>query len=205
MFKMCRIATAVVVGVFVVGIAAHAQVQPVRERPAVAARQQAGMQRMQQAQKLGQQSEAQAARWRQHPGLQVSLRGVIALPNPRVLQRVATALGLTEEQKEQIKQLYKQFAETTKPYREQRIEAAKAFVTAFRDPNVGKAELEALVEPVLQAERAIISAQLDFWVSLRGVLTPEQQTNLPAMIQRAGQEMRNRPVPGAQRPDKAAQ
>lgn len=204
MFKRGKVAVAAVAAsVFLFGIAAQAQVRPARERPNITTRQQAVKERMQRARKSGQQSEAQALRVKQRAAVQGNLRGLIALPNPRVMQRAATALALTDEQKEQIKQLYKQFAETTKPVRKQRIEALKAFATAFRDPKVGRAELDALAEPVLQAERAIIGAQLDFWISLRGVLTPDQQAKLQAIVHRAGQAMRDRRVAGQQATEKS--
>lgn len=188
MFKKCRRVVAVaVVCIFVTGIAAYAQTVQ-RSKNQDPARQQAMQQKMKQR-----QDAAAAPEGRFQKPIQArfgSLQALLSPPPPQVLQRLADRLGLSEEQKAQIKQLYVQFHETTKPIREQRMAALKAFMTAFRDPNVTKGDLESLSEPVLQAEKAILDAEFDFWLALRGTLNPQQQAQLESyMMNMAGRDL----------------
>ena len=76
--------------------------------------------------------------------------------------------------------------------------ALKAFMTAFKDPNVTKSDLERLSEPVLQAEKSILDAEFDFWLALRGILNPQQQAQLQSyMMDMAGKDLL---PPGGERP-----
>lgn len=200
MFRKCRSVVAVVVAcIFITGIAAYAQTVQRSKSQDPAARQQAIQQKMQQRQDA---MAAPEGRFQKQARARMgSLQGLLLPPDPQVIQRLAVRLGLSEEQKAQIKQLYVQFVNTTKPIREQRMAALKAFMTAFKDPNVTKSDLERLSEPVLLAEKSILDAEFDFWLGLRGILNTQQQAQIQSyMMNMAGKDLL---PPGGERTPRA--
>lgn len=185
MLKRIRSVIAVVSAcIFVTGIAAYAQTQAPRPK--------AGNQaRVQQKARQASPRQADAQRLRERIGARMgSLNAMLMPPSPEWVQKLAVRLGLTDQQKQQIRQLYVTFQNAVKPIRQQKIEATRAFMTAFRNPNVTKAELERLSEPILRADRAILDAEFDFWLSFRSVLNAQQQAQLQTlMMQKAGKQM----------------
>ncbi|GEM_PF-1870849 len=190
MFKKCRkVVAAAVACVFVMGIAAYAQTQAPAKRQLSAQQRQMLQQKMQERKQAqpGQSVGAATGQARERVRARMrSLQALLAPPRPHVVQRLANELGLTDQQKQQIKQLYVQFANTTKPIRERKMAAVKEFMTAFRNPAVTKGELQRLAEPVLQADRAILDAEFDFWMAFRGILRPEQQAQFESLMMRQG-------------------
>lgn len=197
MFRKCRrVVAAAVACVLITGIAAYAQVaqKPRNQNPA---RQQAIQQRMQQRQGPAGAPEGRF-RKQQQPPMMGNLQGMLLPPSPQVIEKLAVRLGLSDAQKQQIKQLYAGYADTTKTIREKRMANLKAFMTAFKDPKVSKADLERLSEPILQADKAILDAEFDFWLGLRGTLNVQQQSQLQSfMLERQG--MGQQPQPPAPR------
>jgi Spy/CpxP family protein refolding chaperone len=189
--RLRKVIAAVAACIVITGIAAYAQNQAPKPQRAGAAAKPAVRQ---DAQKAGPQA-LEAERLRNRARVQLgSLQGMLMPPRPEMIQKLAERLGLTDQQKEQIKQLYTVFENTVKPIRQQKIEALKAFMTAFRNPNVTKAELENLSEPILQADRAILDAEFDFWLAFRPILNPQQQAQLQSFIMRqTGQDAGNKP------------
>lgn len=205
-----RIRKTIAVGVaclFVTGVAAYAQTQqPAAKRDQAAKR--AAVQRQAQN-RAGQQAQVQGVSQNRIRARQGSLQAILAPPNPALVARLAQHLGLTDEQKTQIRQLYATFAQTARPIRERRMAALKEFTTAFKDPAVTKADLERLAEPILQADRAILDAEFDFWLAFRGILTPAQQTQIQSMLEKGIRGMManpnaDRPLPNGRTQPPAA-
>lgn len=186
MYKRTRRVVALVsVCVFVTGIAAYAQAQAPRQKAAdrASVQQKAG-------QAAPRQVDAQRLRDRVGARMGNSLNSMLMPPSPEWVQKLAVRLGLTDQQKQQIRQLYVSFQSAVKPIRQQKIEATRAFMTAFRNPNVSKAELERLSEPILRADRAILDAEFDFWLGFRAVLNAQQQAQLHSfMMEKAGKQL----------------
>jgi hypothetical protein len=184
MFRKCRKVVAVTVAcVFITGIAAYAQTVQRAKGQSPPARQQA-MQQRQDA------TAAPEGRFQKQAQARMgSLQALLAPPDPALVQRLAERLGLSDQQKEQIKQLYVQFISTVRPIREQRRAALKEFMTAFKNPSVTKTELQSLSEPILEADKAILDAEFDFWLAFRPILNVQQQAQMQQfMLQKADQE-----------------
>ncbi len=180
MFRKCRKVVAVAVAcVFITGIAAYAQTTQ-RTKNQDPARQQATQQKMKQRQDAVAAPEGRLQK--QVRARFGSLQALLSPPPPEALQKLAARLGLSEDQKAQIKQLYVQFVGVTKPIREQRMADLKAFMTAFKDPKVTEADLQRLSEPILHADKAILDAEFGFWLGLRGILNPQQQAQLQSFM-----------------------
>ncbi len=133
---------------------------------------------------------------RQHMLMFVSLQRLLLPLGPRELQRIAIALGLTEEQKQQIKALYEQFRNTLKSVGPERGAAVKGVLTVLQEPSPSKGQLQSAANKVAQADAAILDAEFDFWLALKGILNPQQQAQLNTYIQQQAQRGLGGPRPG---------
>lgn len=184
--------------VLVLAISACAQLNPRVQRP--------------QRPKAQQQAQGGAADWlgglagaREHIGAFASLERILLPPNRREMQMMGMILNPSEEQKAQIKALYKAFFEAVKAVAPLKQEGIKAVLAGLAQPNPNKSDLEACAARVAQADQAIVSAELDFWIGLKGILGPQQQAQVQMMFQeRMQREMNPRqggpggPPPGGQ-------
>ncbi|HUV05589.1 MAG TPA: hypothetical protein VMX94_10835 [Armatimonadota bacterium] len=118
-------------------------------------------------------------------------------PNKTQMARLAELLGLTEEQKQKIGELDVQFRSTVKPILEQRSAAVKELFQALQAPSPNKGALESAANKVEQADRAILSAEFDFWIGFKQVLTAQQQEALTKFMQ---EKMEKRPAGPGGRP-----
>ena len=189
MFKRSRKAVAASLALmFLVGLAAYAQTQPrlrrvPKQTPAVAGQ--------------VQPSGIDPATKREYFFRVISLQRLLAPPNRRELERLVVMLGLTEEQKQQIKELYKQFFAKVSPISQERGAAVRELLTILQQPAPSKGALQAVANKVEQADRAILDAEFDFWLAFKSILNPQQQAQVSGYIQqKALQEM----GPGSQMP-----
>jgi Spy/CpxP family protein refolding chaperone len=127
-----------------------------------------------------------AAAWagaRDHPGAFASLERILLPPTRRELQQMAMVLNPTDEQKAQIKALYKALIDVVKANAPQKQESIKAIVAGLSQASPNKSDLEASAAKVAQSDQAIVSAELDFWIGLKGILNPQQQAQVQTMFQ----------------------
>lgn len=168
--RFSRTLAAVLALVFLVGLAAFAQTQqrPPRPRPGA----------------QGQQApQIDPALRQQFVGGIISLQRLFMPPNPREMQRLSQMLGLTEAQNQAIRALYQQFANTTRPIREQRAQTVKEMLALMQQASPDKAAMMAVATRAEDADRAILSAELDFWIALKAILNAQQQTQLGTFMQ----------------------
>jgi len=176
--------------IFILGLAAYAQTQAGVRRP----NKRPGVTKQQMIQRRDGQLRETAQRRPRYGLAFLNLQRFLRPPSPMQMRRLAAAVGLTEEQKEQIKQLYRQFLEASRPIMEQRGAAVREFLAAWQSPSVSKGQLQSLSQPILQADRDILDAEFDFWLGLREILNAEQQTKFGQYMEmRALQSMKGTP------------
>ena len=164
--------------ILMIGLAAYAQVVQPTRKPATCGRGAAG-------QGFADQKDSllfDTADRREHFYRFVHLQRFLLPPNKREMERLAVLLGLTEEQKQGIRELYVQFRDTVKPILEQRGAATRELFGVLQGPSPSKGALESAANKVEQADRAILSAEFDFWLAFREVLNTQQQQALGQFI-----------------------
>ena len=167
--------------ILVLGIAACAQLHPTAPRvPRNKAVRPNAQQQTQGA--MADLAEAWAGA-REHLGAFASLERILMPPNRRELQQMAMVLNPTDEQKAQIKALYKALIDVVKANAPQKQESIKAIVAGLSQASPVKSDLEASAAKVAQSDQAIVSAELDFWIGLKCVLNPQQQAQVQTMFQ----------------------
>ena len=157
--------------ILMIGLAAYAQVVQPTRKPATGGQGTAG-------QGFADQKDSplfDTADRREHFYRFVHLQRFLLPPNKREMERLAVLLGLTEEQKQGIRELYVQFRDTVKPILEQRGAATKELFGVLQGPSPNKVALESAANKVEQADRAILSAEFDFWLAFREALNAQQQ------------------------------
>ncbi len=182
--------------VFMAGTSVYAQDEKPVKRDL--AQKRAGMQQKLQDRRPGAPDRQPGARDKVRDRIHARMGSLTAMfmpISPEVAARLAVRHGLSDQQKQTVKQLYQQFGAKVKPIRERRQSDLKALMVAFRNPNATKEELQRLSEPVLQADRAILDAEFDFWVAFRDVLTPEQQARISSLMAKRAERF---PAPGKQ-------
>lgn len=179
MFKNRRKAVAASVAcILVLGLAAYARMdaQPPKNR--------ANMTKREMLQKRSERRVGEQAQWKlRHGCAYLSLQRFLRPPGKAGLRRMAAAIGLTEQQREQIKQLYQQFFEASKPVMARRGEAVKEFMAAWQSPSLTEGQRQSLSQPILQADSDILDVEFDFWLGLRGILNNEQQAKFSQFMQ----------------------
>jgi len=186
--------------VLVLAISACAQLNPRVQRP----QRPKAQQQMQAQGAAGDLADAWAGA-REHIGAFASLERILMPPNRRDLQQMGMILNPTDEQKAQIKVLYKALIDVVKAVAPQKQDSVKAILAGLASASPNKSDLEASAAKVAQADQAIVSAELDFWIGLKGILSPQQQAQVQGMFQeRVQREMNPRqggqggPPPGGQ-------
>lgn len=167
--------------ILVLGIAACAQLHPTA--PRVPRNKQVPPDAQQQAKGGLADLAAGWAGAREHIGAFASLQRILLPPSRRELQQMAMVLNPTDEQKAQIRALYKVLGDTIRTVAPQKQESIKAVVAGLSQANPNKGELQALATKVAQADMAIVNAELDFWIGLKAILGPQQQAQVQAMFQ----------------------
>lgn len=186
MLKQSRKAVAVgLVLVLVIGLAAYAQTRPAPKGP-----------REKPAGRMPLDAELEAIKG--FPILDdigrpdgfyrlVCLQRHLLPPAKRELARLITLLGLTDQQKEQLRQLYIQFRDKVKPVLDQRAGATKEVFTLLQSQSPSKEALHAAAARVSQCDTQILNAEFDFWLAFRTILNPQQQQALSQFIQQKSQ------------------
>ena len=95
------------------------------------------------------------------------------------LHKLSEELGLTDEQKQKLKDIRQQETEASKAKREVLKTARKALGDALTAQDSTPAQLTALNEKLAQAKLDVMRAQFSKLLEMRAVLTPEQLSKLP--------------------------
>ncbi|MHB0999970.1 MAG: Spy/CpxP family protein refolding chaperone [Armatimonadota bacterium] len=107
-----------------------------------------------------------------------TVQGILLPPGKARIMRISRVLGLTDNQKNQIKDLYTNFRNEVKPEIKDRREALKSIIQARRTNKLNEADIRIAADKVSQADDAILSAEIRFWKSFKQILSPEQLTKL---------------------------
>ena len=133
----------------------------------------------------GNQAQAMTPEQRRaHAAAMAPLQRILMPPNPREFLQFGIALNLTDQQKEQVRALYETFGNALKGIWPTRGEALKGVLEGLKQPSPNKGELQAGAARVLDADRAIIDAEFDFWIGLKGILNVQQQTAAQNYLQK---------------------
>jgi len=127
----------------------------------------------------------------------VCLERYLMPPSRAELEKLAVAIGLTEEQKQRIRELYQQFFTKVKPLYDQKAAATKEVLDILQSPSPNKGALTAAGNKVNHAVSAILDAEFDFWLDFRAILNTQQQA---AFIQFMQQKVTREMNPPIQRP-----
>ena len=112
----------------------------------------------------------------QHPGAMASLVRILMPPRPEQLAKIGIGMNVTDQQKADIKNLYQTFNAAVKVVGPTRGEALKGVLTLIQQPTPNKADLQAGAGKVLDADKAILDAEFDFWIGLKGILGAQGST-----------------------------
>lgn len=118
-------------------------------------------------------------------------------PGRAELERLAVVIGLTEEQKQKILDLCRQFYSKAKPLFEQKAAGTKEVLDLLQSPSPNKGALNAAANKVSQAENAILDAEFDFWLAFRSILNAQQQQGFAQFMQQKAQREIGGPRPPA--------
>ena len=171
LMKTSKLIALLLVVLLVIAVVAYAQApqRPKGQRAALGAANQADMMTPEQR--------------RAHAAAMAPLQRILMPPNPKEFMRFGIALNLTEEQKAQVKALYQTFGNTLKTIGPPRGEALKGVLNGLQQPTPNKGDLQAGAAKVLDADKAIIDAEFDFWIGLKGILNAQQQTAAQTYLQ----------------------
>jgi len=131
----------------------------------------------------GQAQGANQEQRRAHAAAMASLVRILFPPRPEQLAKVGIGLSLTDEQKAQIKALYETFGAAVKAVAPTRGEAVKGVLTAIQGTSPNKADLQAGAAKVLDGDKAILDAEFDFWIGLKGVLGAQGSSAVSSFLQ----------------------
>lgn len=117
------------------------------------------------------------------PGAFASLGRILMPPAPRELAKMGMAMNLSEDQKASIKALYKTFHDVLKQVAPDRAANLKAAIGVMQQASPSKDALLAANTKIQQNDNIILSAEFDFWVALRGILSQQQQAAAQGFLQ----------------------
>ena len=120
---------------------------------------------------------------RAHMAAMASLVRILFPPRPEQLARIGMGMTLTDDQKAQIKALYETFGAAVKAVAPTRGEALKGVVTLIQQPSPNKADLQAGAAKVLDGDKAILDAEFDFWIGLKGILGAQGSAAVSSFLQ----------------------
>lgn len=180
MRKTCGLLAFLLAAILVLGLTAQAQVapRPAKPRPAPADRP-----TNPEITGLGDLRLLDTADKREWFFQNVCIRRFLMPPNKRELAQMVTLLGLTDPQKQQIRQLYAAFVGTVRPILQQRAAATKELFAALQSQTPSKEALNAAYDKTEQADKSIVNAEFDFWIALRQILSPQQQQQMMQFMQ----------------------
>ena len=106
-------------------------------------------------------------------------------------RRVAGALELTEEQRDQMREAMREIGDNRRTSRREVADARRSFQRAARDPERSAEEVQALGEALGRAQADQALQRRSERERIAGILTEEQRERLERMRERRGQRARN--------------
>ena len=106
-------------------------------------------------------------------------------------RRVAAALDLTEEQRDQMREAMREIGDNRRTSRREVADARRSFQRAARDPERSPEEVQALGEALGRAHADRALQRRSERDRIAGILTEEQREQLEAMRERRGPRARN--------------
>lgn len=111
-------------------------------------------------------------------GGMMSCPAMAVAPPPAGLVARAEALQLSDDQKTKLKDILAKSEETLIPLRQKAAEASRALRQAVFAPEFDAQKVKQLATDAEKAEAAIVSAEIETWAQIRGVLAADQLTKL---------------------------
>jgi Spy/CpxP family protein refolding chaperone len=102
----------------------------------------------------------------------------VAPPSGMMLDRMASTLQLTDDQRTQIMDLIGKNDKTVRPLMQKAGEATKALHTALLAADFNAQTVKDLATRAEKAEADVVAANIDIWAQIRGVLTKDQAAGL---------------------------
>ena len=131
----------------------------------------------------GNQAQAMSPEQRRaHAAAVASLTRILFPPRPEQLAKVGIGMNLTDQQKEQVKTLYQTFGAAVKASAPARAGNLKDVLTLIQQPTPNKADLQAGAAKVMDGDKAILDAEFDFWIGLKGILGAQGSTQVDTFM-----------------------
>lgn len=122
-------------------------------------------------------------------------------PQVGMLDRMADALQLTEDQMTKLRTAMTKSDEAMRPLSRSAADSSRALRDALMAPEFNAQKVKDLAATAEKAEAALVSARIDEWAQIRSILTADQAKQLQGMMtmQRPGPGQRpgGPPPPGA--------
>jgi Spy/CpxP family protein refolding chaperone len=129
-------------------------------------------------------------------GAFANLQRILMPPSRKDLEKMNLALGLTDDQKAKVNDLYTRFYTAVRAVAPDRAAAVKQVMSALQGTSSNKGELQSAASKVQQADSSIMNAEFDFWIGLKGILNTQQQGQLNTyMLERAQKEFAPKTAP----------
>lgn len=103
-------------------------------------------------------------------------------PQSGMIDRLAQVLGLTDEQKSNLKTIVAENQKTLEPLLKKASESTKAFAKSVITAEYDSENTKTLRDQAVEAESDIIAANLKTWEEIRAILTADQLTKYQQMI-----------------------
>ena len=121
---------------------------------------------------------------------------------PRAMFRCildAPDLGLTADQRKTIEGILEEAREQAQDVREQNQDLRDQFLKSFADPTVTAEQLRELAKNLRRQHEQMMDRHLEVSLKVRAVLTPEQLSRVPSIVEKCHPGPHGRPMKGRNR------
>lgn len=115
-----------------------------------------------------------AAMAQDQKGLMRNVVSVFAPPSPEEQQKIATTVGLTDEQKQQMKEVSDRYRSQAQTLRDKYQTAYSDVVGLMESTDPDKGNVAAKLKNFNSVHQQIVEVEVQYWVDFKSILTPEQ-------------------------------
>ena len=128
--------------------------------------------------------------------LMMSSMTMIIRPRPEmVIEQVGNQMQLTRDQRRKLLTILDNSEQAMQPLGRQYYESLEALRSVVYTPDKDGAKLREATEKATKAEAAFVSAEVDFWVQVRAVLTDTQLAQLQSVLSKPLPPVAQQPAP----------
>lgn len=117
------------------------------------------------------------------PKLMMMSIGMIVRPRPEVvIEQVSSQIELTRDQRQKLLAILDKYEQSMQPLGQQYYESLDALRSMVYASDKDGAKLREATDKAMKAEAAFVSAEVEFWVQMKAVLTDAQLSKLQEVL-----------------------